>query len=437
MHRSSCVTKNACRQCIVQVFGTRWYFLIVGACTLAWCASFTIVIHRYAVNSSTSQLLHNQDELDSPALPSTSNQHTSDNDETRSVQSSWNETMQLKTAGNHTGKLKSESVCTSDGASMQRSILYGGFDKDRTLVLTMASSAQLQLLHIWIDVPHRKHQQYVVLALDEETAIECCEKHIPFVYDYNLTVGSGEDMTFKSEAFLRLGLAKFKSLKGFLEAGYSIIFSEIDVYELTNPEQCDSDTQQQRQLGCIHAHKMNNNYDLEIQPNILPGRVAKHGAEMNIGFFFLRSSAVSISFLNEILKCLENDCGWDQQVFTSLAWTKKWKCCVDDDNANVTQPACATRVKKDCGLRIRILNTYIFPTGGSGGLRRKRSRQYGISNPDYYMTTKICPALVHCTGRSGLPLKLDCVRHVQNLYGNCTGGEGIKQEYYNPNTFLG
>ena len=100
-----------------------------------------LVIHRYAVNSSTSQLLQNQDVLDAPALSSTSNQHTSDNDETRSVQSSWNETMQLKTAGNHTGKLKSESVCTSsaDGASMQRSILYGGFDKDRTLVLTMAS----------------------------------------------------------------------------------------------------------------------------------------------------------------------------------------------------------------------------------------------------------------------------------------------------------
>ena len=40
MHRSSCVTKNACRQYIIQVFATRWYFLIVGACTLAWCASF-------------------------------------------------------------------------------------------------------------------------------------------------------------------------------------------------------------------------------------------------------------------------------------------------------------------------------------------------------------------------------------------------------------
>lgn len=42
----------------------------------------SLVIHRYAVNSSTSQLLQNQDVLDAPALSSTSNQHTSDNDET-------------------------------------------------------------------------------------------------------------------------------------------------------------------------------------------------------------------------------------------------------------------------------------------------------------------------------------------------------------------
>ena len=51
--------KKASRNCIIQVFATRWYFLIVGACILVWSVNFTVVLHRIA-NSNLSQTPHNQ-----------------------------------------------------------------------------------------------------------------------------------------------------------------------------------------------------------------------------------------------------------------------------------------------------------------------------------------------------------------------------------------
>jgi len=217
-----------------------------------------------------------------------------------------------------------------------------------------------------------------------------------------------------SVEFLKLGRAKFLTLMSIIEAGYSVLFSEIDVYEFRDPEQCETANFPQDQTqGCIYA---GDNFDLEIQSNILPGKVAMAGSELNIGFFYLRSSVATIAFLDEIVKCLKNNCGWDQSVFTSIVWERQ--CCFVDDNSDMEHQCSVTN---KC-LQMRILSVYHFPTGGSGGLRRRRSRQFGIVPPEYYTNTKTCPVLVHCTGRTGLQAKLDCSRRVEDLYGNCSTG---------------
>ena len=60
----------------------------------------------------------------------------------------------------------------------------GKLDRGSTLVVTMASSGQLQLLRIWLDA--RERRQLVVIALDEETVNECCKLGIAYLYDEKL-----------------------------------------------------------------------------------------------------------------------------------------------------------------------------------------------------------------------------------------------------------
>jgi len=306
----------------------------------------------------------------------------------------------------------SDACTMGEGISMQRNIsaYESKFDRESTLVMTMASSAQLELLRVWLAA--RRRQQLVVLAFDKETVKECCELGINYLFDDSFQLGAGEDIQFKSAEFLKLGLAKFSTLKGIVEAGYSVLFSEIDVYEVRDPEQCKLTTSSRDQKQeCIYA----DNFDLEIHPNILPGKLAMPGSELNIGFFYLRSSVASISLLDEVCQCLRKNCGWDQSVLTSIAW--KMQCCFVDDNTVMAQES--TCEAAEC-LRIRVLSVYYFPTGGNGGGRRRSSRQFGIVPPEYYASTKTCPVIVHCTGRTGLQSKLDCARNVQLLYGNCT-----------------
>ena len=94
----------------------------------------------------------------------------------------------------------------------------------RTLVVTMASSAQLQLLRIWLDA--RERRQLVVIALDEETVNECCKLGIAYLYDESSKLGTGQDMLFMSDEFLKKGSVKFSVLRSILQDGYSVLFSE-------------------------------------------------------------------------------------------------------------------------------------------------------------------------------------------------------------------
>ena len=61
---------------------------------------------------------------------------------------------------------------------------------------------------------------------------------------------------------------------------------------------------------------------------------------------------------------------------------------------------------------MRVLNVYYFPTGG-------RKSEVGIVSPQYYARSKSCPTIVHCTGRTGLKLKLDCINEAKRLYSAC------------------
>jgi len=321
-----------------------------------------------------------------------------------------------------------ECASSSEEKSMRRNITaYEGiFNRESTLVMTMASSAQLDLLRVWHSA--RTRRQVVVLAFDVETAKECCEVGIPYLFDENSRLGEGKDMLFKSDEFLKIGLAKFSALKSIIEAGYSVLFSEIDVCELRDPEHCEMTTttsqshhKGQKQRGCIYATA---EFDLEIQPNILPGELSVPGSEINIGFFYLRSSVAAISLLDAVRECLTKNCGWDQEVFSSIAW-KKQCCYVDDNDADdkahdESTFACDKAEATEECLQMRILSVNYFPTGGNGGLRRRKFRQFGVVPPEYYAKTKTCPVLVHCTGRSGQQSKLNCMENVQRLYGNCS-----------------
>ena len=121
--------------------------------------------------------------------------------------------------------------------------------------------------------------------------------------------------------------------------------------------------------------------------------------------------------MTQVLECLDSGCGWDQKVFSSISW--KMQCQFVDDNAmDAHAPPVRKADKSESCLRMRVLRVYSFPTGGN-------KRQFGILPPEYYERTKTFPVLVHCTGRTGLAAKLDCLKRVQSLYANCTSSLGI------------
>lgn len=80
---------------------------------------------------------------------------------------------------------------------------------------------------------------------------------------------------------------------------------------------------------------------------------------------------MAISLLNEVVECIQNNCGWDQDVFTLISW--KRLCCFEDDNDirdndkgtqhTESMSICDMEMgaEEEC-LRMRILNAYYFPT---------------------------------------------------------------------------
>ena len=75
--------------------------------------------------------------------------------------------------------------------------------------------------------------------------------------------------------------------------GTACSLAKIDVYEFSDCEQCsaasESDSSSQHKHACVGE----NDFDLEIHPNILPGRLVKPSSELNIGFFYMKSSTAT------------------------------------------------------------------------------------------------------------------------------------------------
>jgi len=44
--------------------------------------------------------------------------------------------------------------------------------------------------------------------------------------------------------------------------------------------------------------------------------------QLNIGFFFIRPSKTVMTFLDELIDCLYNGCGWDQRKFVDLIYQR-------------------------------------------------------------------------------------------------------------------
>ena len=105
-------------------------------------------------------------------------------------------------------------------------------------------------------------------------------------------------MTFMSEEFLKIGYVKFKVVQSVLDAGYNIMFSELDIFELDDPI-CRPGSVRIDD-SCVHGES--GNFDLEIQAE----HMYEATTELNIGVFFLRSSEVSKSIIAEIVECLAN-----------------------------------------------------------------------------------------------------------------------------------
>ena len=271
---------------------------------------------------------------------------------------------------------------------------------DKTVVVTMANYAMREALLAWVLSVHAfGERRYVVLASDPATLGVCRENALPCAYDSRLQLHSGELRYGMTPDFLAMGKVRFGYTLRLLHLGYAVLFSELDVLWVEHPIARAAPPAAPEFSRIIPSE----NYDLQIQPNAHLKASLYRGQELNVGFFYVRSTAAAILLIQKTLQTMAEETGaasWEQSVFSRMAWrlTGPWT----QDSHIYGRVAHAPRTSaKSAPLRLHLLSTWYFPTGGVG---RKP-----IVPVSAYRQNGTRPTVVHCTGRTGVVPKRECM----------------------------
>ncbi|KAA8545946.1 hypothetical protein F0562_020603 [Nyssa sinensis] len=188
---------------------------------------------------------------------------------------------------------------------------------ERELIVALANSNVKDILEVWftgikrVGIPN-----YLVVALDEEIANFCKSNDVPV---YRRDPDESIDSIGRTGGNHAVSGLKFRILREFLQLGYSVLLSDVDIVYLQNPFDHlyrDSDVES---MTDGHDNKTAYGFDdVFDEPSMGWSRYA-HTMRIwvyNSGFFYIRPTIPSIELLDRVAGRLSREpYSWDQAVF--------------------------------------------------------------------------------------------------------------------------
>nr|AAM63606.1 unknown [Arabidopsis thaliana] len=187
---------------------------------------------------------------------------------------------------------------------------------NKEIIVVLANSNVKPMLELQIaSVKRVGIQNYLIVALDDSMESFCESKEVVL---YKRDPDKAVDMVGKSGGNHAVSGLKFRVLREFLQLGYSVLLSDVDIVFLQNPFSHlhrDSDVE-----SMSDGHDNNTAYgfnDVFDEPSMGWARYA-HTMRIwvfNSGFFYLRPTLPSIDLLDRVADTLSKSEAWDQAVF--------------------------------------------------------------------------------------------------------------------------
>lgn len=187
----------------------------------------------------------------------------------------------------------------------------------KEVIVALANSNVKDMLEIWFTSIKRVGiPNYLVVALDEDIASFCGSNNVPV---YKRDPDEGIDSVARTGGNHAVSGLKFRILREFLQLGYSVLLSDVDIVYLQNPFDHlyrDSDVESMTDgHDNMTAYGYNDVFD---EPSMGWARYA-HTMRIwvyNSGFFYLRPTIPSIELLDRVAGRLSREPNsWDQAVF--------------------------------------------------------------------------------------------------------------------------
>ncbi|CAN6289044.1 unnamed protein product [Urochloa humidicola] len=186
----------------------------------------------------------------------------------------------------------------------------------KELIVALANSNVREMLEVWFtNIKRVSIPNFLVVALDDNIESFCKSKGVPV---YRRDPDEGIDNIAKTGGNHAVSGLKFRVLREFLQLGYSILLSDIDIIFLRNPFDHlyrDSDVESMSDgHNNMTAYGFNDVFD---EPSMGWARYA-HTMRIwvyNSGFFYIRPTIPSIELLDRVAYRLSHEKAWDQAVF--------------------------------------------------------------------------------------------------------------------------
>ncbi|KNA16775.1 hypothetical protein SOVF_086110 [Spinacia oleracea] len=189
----------------------------------------------------------------------------------------------------------------------------------KELVVVLANANVQEMLEVQVSTVKKAGiPNYLVVALDDEIEGYCKSNGVAV---YKRDPDEGVDEIGRSGGNHAVSGLKFRILREFLQLGYSILLSDVDIIYLRNPFDHlyrDSDVESMTD-GHNNATAYGYN-DVFDEPAMGWARYA-HTMRIwvfNSGFFYIRPTVPSIELLDRVADRLSKEKAWDQAVFNEV-----------------------------------------------------------------------------------------------------------------------
>jgi len=191
---------------------------------------------------------------------------------------------------------------------------------DQELIVGLANYNVKDMVEVWSDSIKRAGiTNYLVVALDDSIAEYCKSRGVP-VYRRDPADAVSKTVGKTGDNHAISGL-KFHLLREFLQLGYSVLMSDVDIVYLQNPfnflyRDCDVESMTDGFTN-LTAYGYN---DVTDDPKMGWSRYA-HTMRIwvfNSGFFYIRPTIPSIELLDRVVDRLSKEKAWDQAVFNEV-----------------------------------------------------------------------------------------------------------------------